>query len=381
MQESDAYAKIMSKVGFNSAEFRRACEKVSESLRGRVPVIDSIRAAIRAAIGTAEIVYLPTYRRIELSLGEKPTDETGRRKPSIQSRLGLSKKGFFNTDIQFGLGDISDRLLELNHELLFNSNQGYREISAKIINDLLDGVLERQGELIQELPDKESLEMFFSRLKQGGRRFGYFQEATIPELEKIYQRGGLSGESNKFLTYFLGQLNTVVQATRGIESLVEDFIDHCNGYLSARDLSTELSPDESTVARRPVHDEKRLELDRKDLKVHVVSVAAGRKVPLDSLSSGEKQMISLFSRLYLYAGPKIVLIDEPELSLSIDWQRKILMDVVNAPTCSQVIAITHSPFVFDNELEPFAKALSLKIDSFSQFEPSDDGDQGEEPNV
>ncbi|OUI82220.1 hypothetical protein HK22_13860 [Gluconobacter sp. DsW_056] len=78
---------------------------------------------------------------------------------------------------------------------------------------------------------------------------------------------------------------------------------------------------------------------------------------LDALSSGEKQMISLFAKMFLYPNKKIVLIDEPELSLSIDWQREILVDVLGAPSCSQVIAITHSPFVFDNDLEPFAGAI------------------------
>lgn len=82
---------------------------------------------------------------------------------------------------------------------------------------------------------------------------------------------------------------------------------------------------------------------------------------MDALSSGEKQMVSLFARLYLYPKQKLVLIDEPELSLSIDWQQKILPDIVNAQLCRQVIAITHSPFIFDNELDAFATPLGLKI--------------------
>ena len=83
-------------------------------------------------------------------------------------------------------------------------------------------------------------------------------------------------------------------------------------------------------------------------------------------------MISLFAKLYLYDGAKIVLIDEPELSLSIDWQRKILLDVIGAPTCTQLIAITHSPFVFDNDLEPYARGLTVKIDPVHQGAGEDD---------
>lgn len=83
-------------------------------------------------------------------------------------------------------------------------------------------------------------------------------------------------------------------------------------------------------------------------------------------------MISMFAKLILYPKRKIVLIDEPELSLSLDWQKQILPDVLNAPLCLQVIAITHSPFIFDNSLEPFARSLRLSLDPNAPATPVDD---------
>lgn len=363
LNEHDVFKKIAAQHGYSTAGTLRLCERLQESLRGRNSNIDRIQDSIKFVMKDTEILYLPTYRRIELPLSEEVPDEErgiGRRGPSVRSRLGLSRRGLFNTDIQFGLSDISDRLSELNREILTNSNQGYREISANIINELLDGTFDRSSPNPQQIPDRESLTLFFLRLKEGGRQAGPYRDFSVPNIDKIYGEGATTVDSNKFLIYFLGKLNTVIEATRDIEGLVQEFIDHCNTYLSAHDPSTS-----AKRRSKPASDEKRLKLDRKTLKVHVESVSAQRKVPINSLSSGEKQMISLFAKLYLYKGQKIVLIDEPELSLSIDWQRKILMDVVSAPTCSQVIAITHSPFVFENELEPYAKALKLKINEFS----------------
>ncbi|WP_374701178.1 hypothetical protein [Agrobacterium tumefaciens] len=46
-----------------------------------------------------------------------------------------------------------------------------------------------------------------------------------------------------------------------------------------------------------------------------------------------------------------------------EWQKQILIDVINAPLCQQVIAITHSPFVFDNALDPFARSLKLSVNA------------------
>lgn len=374
LHESEVFSKVFSTYGHSTAEARRVCDKLIDSARGPNTNLQHIYAALKQAIGDTEIVYLPTYRRIELPLSDDRSKEDrmrGRRRPSIQSRLGLSKRGLYKTDIQFGLADISERLSDLNQEILFNSNQGYREISANIINELLDGTFDdREENRADDKPDRESLLLFFSRVKEGRQFVGPHRDRDfrIPDIDRVYNEGASSDTSNKFLQYFLSKLNTVIQATRSIEGLVQEFIDHCNTYLSAQDPTTLVGK------QHPSADGKQLKLDRKTLKVHVESLAAQRKIPLDSLSSGEKQMISLFARLYLYAGPKILLIDEPELSLSIDWQRKILIDVVSAPTCSQVIAITHSPFVFENELEPFAQSVKLHVNLEAQPSAEDEAE-------
>ena len=95
------------------------------------------------------------------------------------------------------------------------------------------------------------------------------------------------------------------------------------------------------------------------MKVKVINVWTETEIRLNDLSSGEKQVISLFAHLYLSQKKKIVLIDEPELSLSIEWQKRLLPDVVHSPTCRQLFTITHSPFVFENELDPCAGPLDI----------------------
>nr|WP_228297617.1 AAA family ATPase [Raoultella ornithinolytica] len=83
-------------------------------------------------------------------------------------------------------------------------------------------------------------------------------------------------------------------------------------------------------------------------------------IGLEDLSSGEKQIISLMAHIYLDdTKKKIILIDEPELSLSIEWQEHVLVDIVNSPSVVQMLAITHSPFVFNNELKSEVKALNI----------------------
>ena len=54
----------------------------------------------------------------------------------------------------------------------------------------------------------------------------------------------------------------------------------------------------------------------------------------------------------------IVLIDEPELSLSIKWQETILEDMVQSGKVKYLMAVTHSPFIYNNSLQKYAVGMS-----------------------
>jgi predicted ATPase len=85
----------------------------------------------------------------------------------------------------------------------------------------------------------------------------------------------------------------------------------------------------------------------------------GEQLELKSLSSGEKQIVSLISHIYLFGKQCfVVIIDEPELSLSVPWQRKLLPDILATGECNGLIAVTHSPFIWENELEPYVHPLT-----------------------
>lgn len=71
----------------------------------------------------------------------------------------------------------------------------------------------------------------------------------------------------------------------------------------------------------------------------------GLRVPVDSLSSGERQLVRMFCyTLMSRDSPSIFIIDEPELSLNIKWQRKLIraLDALVAGTDNQFFFATHS---------------------------------------
>ena len=86
-------------------------------------------------------------------------------------------------------------------------------------------------------------------------------------------------------------------------------------------------------------------------------------IGFELLSSGEKQIISMLSEVFLDTeNDFIFLIDEPELSLSIFWQKMLIPDIMKSQRCSMLFAVTHSPYIFDNEYDSCAVGMNEFID-------------------
>lgn len=69
---------------------------------------------------------------------------------------------------------------------------------------------------------------------------------------------------------------------------------------------------------------------------------------LRALSSGERQIITMIYAASQMSEQKIVLIDEPEISLHIDWQRLLLKKMSEQLQDRQIIVCTHSPVIGAN---------------------------------
>jgi predicted ATPase len=83
---------------------------------------------------------------------------------------------------------------------------------------------------------------------------------------------------------------------------------------------------------------KRLTLKDKELEID----ASDQHIDLSTLSSGEKQLIRIFVDL-LAVGGSIILVDEPEMSMHVDWQRKLVRSMRTLNPVAQIILATHSP--------------------------------------
>lgn len=86
---------------------------------------------------------------------------------------------------------------------------------------------------------------------------------------------------------------------------------------------------------------KKLGLTDNELQI---LLADGRILPIAQLSSGEKHLIKILLTS-MTSGPNAILIDEPELSLHLDWQRLFVQTILSLNPNCQLILASHSPEV------------------------------------
>jgi ABC-type cobalamin/Fe3+-siderophores transport system ATPase subunit len=136
-----------------------------------------------------------------------------------------------------------------------------------------------------------------------------------------------------------------------------------------RDLSNQVEEafkNDDKVSRNNSHEKIQAIYETKNLCLEVLSelfrhtnkkfdekafhfLKTGIQTPIlpENLSSGEKQiLIILLTTLLQYRKEYILLMDEPEISLHIDWQRTLIKNIRQINPNCQIIIATHSPTVY-----------------------------------
>lgn len=104
-------------------------------------------------------------------------------------------------------------------------------------------------------------------------------------------------------------------------------------------------------------------------KVGHINITRPDKVTssIDSLSSGERQLVVLFANIIFNKADKnaasIFIIDEPELSLHIRWQEMFIDKMLGASQNTQFILATHSPDIIGDH-----KNKCIKVDNSSRYD-------------
>jgi len=185
--------------------------------------------------------------------------------------------------------------------------------------------------------DESTINAIFSRIPKA-----ILSEQEQKRLRDIITKIKVAGsidDKDRVVAHFLAQLIDLHKSQEENEKDVREFVRVCNDYLSGKEM---------------VYDNLAFEIF---IRQHN-NLDQPQRILMKMLSSGEKQIISLFSHIY-FSGQScyFVIIDEPELSLSVPWQKRFLPDILRTKRCNGLIAVTHSPFIFDNELDKYTHSI------------------------
>ncbi|WP_170961609.1 AAA family ATPase [Vibrio genomosp. F6] len=308
-------------------------------------VITDLNKFIRKNFGFP-IIYLPTYRRIERELNSilPNLDEYGNKEKVYHRYYNKSPKQSGQIELaEFGMSDVKKIIGNELERLEQSFRNGMKQLMADYLQDiLLHNHADVSSDVLDDI-DTELLEKLLLRIDSDtlSEEIKFSIKNNILDIGKD-ERQQLT-DSEKVILYFITKLMWFHDEQTRAEKKIESFIGICNKYLVRKKITFNSFDFEVKINH----------VDNDNI------IISKNEIPFDSLSSGEKQIVSLFAHLILSNQKEfIIIIDEPELSLSVDWQRTFLEDINYSGNCLGMFAVTHSPFVFDNSLDLYARSVN-----------------------
>lgn len=96
-----------------------------------------------------------------------------------------------------------------------------------------------------------------------------------------------------------------------------------------------------------------------------IRLSSGKAISYRSLSSGERQVVFIFLKIINGSvDNSLILMDEPEISLHLSWQEKLLTEITKLNDTSQIIIVTHSPaMVMNGWLDSFVDIKNITTEA------------------
>jgi energy-coupling factor transporter ATP-binding protein EcfA2 len=207
----------------------------------------------------------------------------------------------------------------IREQALKGSNEGQRDVNAIYVDIVkrlakADEASESAADLISKLTAQSSRNREYSK-------FGLTADLPVDEIVRA-----ISSSTQprieilaQVLKPYLDSNEARLDALASLQATIATFVDNVNALYRGKQLAF-------TV--------------RSGLTV----VAADQQLKPESLSSGEKQLLVLFCNVVRASDtPTIFIIDEPELSLNVEWQRRLIGDLMKLGAGKiQFILATHS---------------------------------------
>ncbi len=271
-----------------------------------------------------KILYLPTYRRIE----------------DDYSKLNISAEKVRESDmlIRFGMSDVLNSKNKILENIRHEAIDGFNKMAGVLLKQYANSTTNVDAFEENKFVDINTVSLILDRIGDE------IDDVSKDEIIDLISTNKIKDGQYRLLRDLIDKLIISYESQKEYDDRIKLFADTCNKYLNGKKFY--YNPSELTLE---------------------IYLTAGEEltqeiVELPQLSSGEKQIVSLFSKLYLENEKEnIIIIDEPELSLSMKWQSMLLPDIIRSGNCVLLLTVTHSPFIFDNEFDLDAREMRRYI--------------------
>lgn len=290
--------------------------------------------AIKSILSDIHILYLPTYRRIEQDLkailGDIiDYDSIERRDEYIQN----SDKNYTEL-VEFGMDDVDNVIKRTSFELRRFFGTSLNSLSLSYLSEIISERYKTNDNSYLSKIDKTTIFDVVNRVDETILSKEN-KDLLLSKILEFKDSDNIDAPTDQVACYYFEKLYQAHRDLQEREKPIRLFADICGKYFK----------------------NKLVIWDSTNFEFSITSEYSSDYIDLAQLSSGEKQIAALFSKILLDNKNCFIIIDEPELSLSVTWQRQFLEDICKSEYCKGLFAVTHSPFIFDNGLDAYAHGL------------------------
>ncbi|WP_171493124.1 AAA family ATPase [Acinetobacter nosocomialis] len=283
-----------------------------------------------------KLIYLPTYRMVESSISSFSSDEHFYMDQS-------NAEEFFrdNDEIKFGTRDIEIIWEKLSNKIRTSTTEGFLKMSATLLKNIINSRNITINDINNLNKNKETINKVVSRLDRD-----IFLEDDREKIKEFVNKKFIKIDENLALFYILENMVNIYNQHKDIDEAIESYCKVINCFF---------------INKKVVFNELSSEI--------YVEKNNNKKIGIEKLSSGEKQILLIFTKLYLNdledkdstENKYWIIYDEPEISLSIEWQEILLNKILESNKCEFLLSATHSPFIFNKNLKKYTSDLALEV--------------------
>jgi len=263
------------------------------------------------------IFYLPANRRVDKSDEDKDETIIIQDSEGIRHRiLRQENKASLNRELrQFQQW--------LRREMIKRTNVGYRNIND-LYNVIINEVIDKK--ITDDVSSKENIINRIAEMESrnnGFKKYGLSENFLKDDIIKTLRNVG-DNEFAQILTVlnpYLKSINLRLDSLEELQLLLSKFEENINCLFNEKSIFVSVE---------------------EGIKIKSLN---NSELALQNLSSGEKQLLLIFCNVITsWSNSRIIIIDEPEISLNVKWQRLFIgsiLDIIDKRN-TQLFIATHS---------------------------------------